>query len=534
MKYKILVSDNLHQDGVDLLTSCPSFEVVVKTGLAPDSLREIIGEYHGLVIRSATKVTSDILAAAANLKVVGRAGTGLDNVDIREATRRGIVVMNTPGGNAQATAEHTIALIAAAHRHIPQATASMKEGKWEKKKFQGREIAGRTLGVLGLGKVGSIVCKMARRGLKMNVMGYDPVSTPEAASQLGVRLSSLEEIFSRSDVITVHTPLNQETRGIVDARAFNLMKDGVIIVNCARGGIVDEDALLEALNSGKVAAAALDVYSVSPPGDHPLVMHPRVVATPHLGASTSEAQLNVALAISQQIVDYLENGVIRNAVNAPGIDPGQGPRLQPYMDLARRLGQFLGQFATTGVAQLEIEYRGEICELDIRPVTNAALVGFLSRFEEMEVNFVNASFVAQERGLKVLETTLKESADHGSSVVIRASSSEGERLSVEGALIRRIGYEPRIIGIDQFVTEAVPAGPMLIVTNRDVPGMIAGMSGVLAKSGINIAQMNLSRDCPGGRAVSIINLDTPAGDATLETIRSIDGILSVKQVVLEN
>jgi len=533
MEFRILVSDNLHQDGIDVLSSRPGFRVDVKTGLAHETLKEMLGDYHALVIRSATKVNADLLTAGRELKVIGRAGTGVDNVDVAEATRRGIVVMNTPGGNAEATAEHTIAMIMAAHRHLPQAVSSMKMGKWEKKKFQGREMAGRVLGVIGLGQIGSIVCKRARHGLKMNVIGYDPATTSEAASQIGAKLASLEEIFSRSDVVTVHTPLNQDTRGLVDAKAFRMMKEGVIIVNCARGGIIDEEALLEALDSGKVAAAALDVYTVTPPGDHPLVMHPRVIATPHVGASTDEAQQNVAVAIALQIVDYLENGITRNAVNAPTIDPGQSDRIQPYLDLGLRLARFVGQLAPSGVAEMEVEYKGEISQWDLRPMTNAALVGFLMTFEETGVNYVNASLIAGERGLRVLETTMSEGAEHGSSIVIRARTADGECLSVEGALIRRAGYEPRIIGIDQFVTEAVPAGPMLIVANQDIPGMIAGMSGALARGGVNIAQMNLSRDHPGGRAVSIINLDTPADDAILDSIREIQGIISVRQVILD-
>lgn len=533
MDWHVLVSDNVHQQGIDIMVSRPGFHVDVNTGLSPDALKEIIGKYHGLVVRSATKATSEILAAATNLKVIGRAGTGLDNVDIPEATRRGVVVMNTPGGNAVAAAEHTIALIMAAHRHIPDAVASMKGGKWEKKKFQGREMAGRTLGVIGLGKIGSLVCRSASRGLKMKVIGYDPVTTPDVAAQHGVSLKPLDEIFRTADVITVHTPLNDDTRNIVDANAFAMMKDGVMVINCARGGVIDEDALLESLESGKVAAAALDVYSVSPPGDHPLVMHPRVTATPHLGASTDEAQINVAVSVAQQIVDYLERGVVRNAVNVPGIAASLAAKVGPYLDLSRRLAQFIGGLAPGGVVGIEMEYQGEIASWDVEPITNAALVGLLATFEGQEVNQVNAPLIARDRGIRVLATTMKEGSGYGPSVVIRTTCSDGTIRSVQGALIRRTGYEPRIIGIDEFVTEAVPAGPMLIVTNKDIPGMIAGMSGALAGSGINIAQMNLSRDVAGGRAMSILNLDSPADDATMDAIRNIPGILGVTQVVLD-
>jgi len=505
----------------------------VKIGLTPDALKDIIRGYHGLVVRSATKVTSVVLGAAADLKVIGRAGTGVDNVDVAEATKRGIVVMNTPGGNSMATAEHTIALIMAAHRHICQAVASMKDGKWEKKRFQGREMAGKTLGVIGLGRVGSLVCRRARYGLKMNVLGYDPITAQEAAAQVGATLTPLDEIFRSSDVVTVHTPLNKETLNLVDERAFGLMKDGVIVVNCARGGIVNEEALLTALETGKVAAAALDVYSTSPPVDHPLVRHSRVISTPHLGAATDEAQIDVSVSVAEQIIDFLEKGAVRNAVNLPSVDPTQISRIEPFMDLARRLGQFLGQLVTAGVAKMEVEYRGEIASWDLKPITNSALVGLLRSVEGTDVNHVNAAVIARERGINVLTTTRKEGWEHGPSLEIRAQSGDGTGISVQGAVLRSMGGVPRIIGIEKFSTEAVPAGPMLVVRNEDIPGMIAGISGNLAASGINIAQMNLSRDVPGGMAMSIINIDTPVDDATLESIGAIKGILSVKQVILD-
>lgn len=533
MSYTILVSDNLHQKGVDLFAARQGFKVDIKTGLAPEALLEAIPNYDGLVVRSATKVTAEVIRAADKLKVIGRAGTGVDNIDIPEATRRGIVVMNTPGGNSRAAAEHAITLIMALHRHVPHAVASMKDGKWEKKKFQGREMARKTLGVIGLGQIGSIVVRLASRGLNMKVLGYDPVTTERAASQMGARLVSPEEIFAGSDIITVHTPLNDDTRDLIDAEAIAKMKDGVMIVNCARGGVVNEEALLAALESGKVAAAALDVYTTKPPGNHPLVMHPRVIATPHLGASTTEAQVNVAVAIAEQMIDFLDTGTVRNAVNVPSIEASEVSRMGPYLDLAQRLGQFVGKLTTGGILGLELEYRGEITTWETKPMTNAALVGLLAPFQSIPVNQVNAPVIARERGISVSETTLEEGKDFASSIAIRAAFSDREPVTVQGALIRRVGDEPRIIGIDEFLTEAVPAGPMLIVTNEDIPGMIAGMSGTLAQKGINIAQMNLSRESVGGMALSIINLDSPADESTLDAIRSIKGILSVKQVVLD-
>jgi D-3-phosphoglycerate dehydrogenase len=533
MTYRILVTDNVDDRGIDLFRQREGFSVDVENSLSGDDLKKVIGRYDALVVRGATKVTAEVLADASRMKVIGRAGAGVDNIDVPEATRRGVMVMNVPGGNAVATAEHTISLIMAAHRHIPQATLSMKSGKWEKKKFQGREIAGRTLGVIGLGKVGSLVAKLAVRGLKMNVLGYDPAISPDVLSKEGVKPSSLDDIFSKSDVITVHTPLNDETRGLVNEAAFAKMHEGVIIVNCARGGIVDEDALLANLESGKVSAAALDVFTVSPPGQHPLVMHPNVITTPHLGASTGEAQVNVAVGVIGQVIDFLEQGIIKNAVNAPAIDGALSHKIQPYLDLAQRLGEFIGRYASGVITRMQVKYIGEITTWDLKPVTNAAILGLLSSFLGREVNFVNAAILADSRGIAVSETTLKEGATSGPSVEIQVGLADGSQLSVQGALIRRIGHEPRIIGISGFVTEAVPAGAMLIVSNEDVPGMIAGISGAIAAGGVNIAQMNLSRDRIGGKAMSIINLDTPADDRTLNKIRGIEGILSVKQVILD-
>ncbi len=533
MKHRVLVSDQLNEKGLALFRNSDDFEADMKTGLEPAALRQVIPGYHALVIRSATKVTRDILEAATDLKVIGRAGTGLDNVDIAEATRRGIVVMNTPGGNSEATAEHTISLIMAMHRHIPQAVASLKEGRWDKKKFQGREMEGRRLGVIGLGKVGSLVCKIGSRGLRMKVMGFDPVASQEAAAQVGATLTDLDRIFAESDVITVHTPLNDATRNLIDAKAFEKMKDGVMIVNCARGGIVNEADLLAALESGKVAAAALDVYSQTPPGDdNPLVNHPRVVTTPHLGASTSEAQENVAVAVVEQIMDYLAQGIVRNAVNVPTVSTLQAAKMGPYLDLARRLAQFLGGLAPSAISEMQVEFLGEIATWDHAPITNAALVGLLRRFEGMEVNDVNAGAIAKERGIRISETTLREGQDYASALGLKTVSSDGASRYVQGTLIQRDGLEPRIIAIDNFVTEAVPAGPMLIVRNRDTPGMVAGMSRKLADGGVNIAQMNLSRDAIGGTAVSIINTDEAVDESVIEAISAIDGIMSVQQVIL--
>lgn len=533
MEFRVLVSDNVHDAGIDIFRNTDGFQVDVKQGLSPEELKAVIGQYHALVIRSATKVTADVLAEASELKVIGRAGAGLDNVDLSEATRRGIAVMNTPGENSVAAAEHTIGLIMAMHRHLPQAVASMKEGRWDKKKYQGREMAGKTLGVVGLGKIGSHVARLASRGLKMKVLAYDPAVTADAALQFGATLTTLDDLIAESDVVSLHVPLKDGTRNLIDREAIAKMKDSVMIVNAARGGIIDEDALLAGLESGKIAAAGLDVFSVQPPGDRAVVMHPKVTATPHLGASTTEAQINVAVAVARQIVDYLRDGIVRNAVNAPAVVSSEFPRLSPYMELSERLGRFIGSLVTGTITEMEVEYHGELATWDFEPITNAAVAGLLSNFEEDEVNQVNASFLAGNRGIRVSQTTRHERKDHASSVIIRTVCTEASTRSVEGTLIHREALEPRIISIDGFVTEAVPAGPMLVITNRDIPGMICGITHALAARSINIAQMNLSRDRPGGTALSIVNIDEPADDETLDNIRNVAGVLTVHQCLLK-
>ncbi|MBM4327549.1 MAG: phosphoglycerate dehydrogenase [Deltaproteobacteria bacterium] len=536
MTHRILVADDLHEKGIRTLQDRPSFQVDVKTDLNREGLRAVIGEYDALVIRRETEVDADILRTGARLKVVARAGGGIENVDVAEATRRGILVMNTPGVNSVATAEHTIGLILAVHRHIAQAVASMKEGKWEKKKFQGREIAGKILGVIGLGRVGGIVARLASQGLKMKVLGCDPATSSEAAAKMGAELTTLEDILSRSDVITVHVPKTDSTKGLIGAKAFEMMKPGVVIVNSARGGIIDEDALLKALEAEKVAAAGLDAFASEPPGVGPLIKHPGVVATPQLGASTDEADVNVAVVIAEQVIDYLEKAIVRNAVNAPVIAAVDIPRIRPYEDLARRMGRFLADLTPvkeTEIAAVHMEYRGEVARWDFKSITNAALVGLMSRYTE-DVNPVNASLMVQNRGIIVSETALEDAKDFGSSIAITASYAGSASRTVHGALIHRMGDEPRIVGIDDFVTEAVPRGPMVIVRNQDIPGMVAGITRTLAERGINIAQMNLSRDKPGGSALCIINIDQPADGQTLKSIQDIGGILSVRQVVLDS
>lgn len=520
---KVLISDKISDKGVEILKKA-GLTVVVKTGMKPDELKACIGEYNGLVIRSATRVTSEIIDAATNLKVIGRAGSGLDNVDRTTATKKGIVVMNTPGGNTITTAEHTIALIFALARLIPQATASMKAGKWEKKRFMGVELFNKTLGSIGLGNIGSQVAKRAQ-GLEMTVIAYDPFLSEDRARALGVEKVELSELFSRSDFITIHTPLTPETKNLINSEAIQKMKDGVRIINCARGGIVNEKDLYDALKSGKMAGAALDVFEKEPPEDSRLIELDNVICTPHLGAATAEAQENVSIAVAEQIVDYLVYGTIRNAVNFPSIPADQVVRLQPYLNLAERLGSFAAQIFEGGITEITIEHRGDAAELNTAPVTIAALKGLLTPILEETVNFVNAPFIAKERGIEVKETKSAGAGDYQSMLVLKIKAKDKERLFA-GTLFSR--KDPRIIRIDNFAVEIVPEGIMLLIYNMDKPGVIGNLGSFFGRNNINIARMHFGRESAGGVAISVISIDTPITPVHLEEIKKMPNILSAK------
>ncbi len=521
---KVLVSDKISDKGVEILKKA-GLIVDVKTGMKPDELKACIGEYHGLVIRSATKVTADVIDAAKSLKVIGRAGSGLDNVDKASASKKGIVVMNTPGGNTITTAEHSIALLFSVARLIPQATASMKAGKWEKKKFMGVELFNKTLGIIGLGNIGNQVAKKAQ-GLEMTVIAYDPFLSEERAKALGVEKVELPELFSRSDFITIHTPLTPETRNLINSETIRMMKDGVRIINCARGGIVNEKDLYEALKSGKVAGAALDVFEKEPvEPDNPLLSLDNVVCTPHLGAATEEAQENVAIAVAEQIADYLVHGTIRNAVNFPSIPADQVARLQPYLNLAERLGSFASQVFDGGITEVTIEYRGDASELNAAPVTIAALKGLLTPILEETVNFVNAPFIAKERGIEVKETKSADAGDYQGMLALRIRTRDKERYFA-GTLFSK--KDPRIIRIDNFAVEIVPEGIMLLIYNMDKPGVIGNLGSFFGKNNINIARMHFGRESAGGTAISVISIDTPVTPAHLEEIKKMPNILSAK------
>jgi len=502
--------------------------VDVKTGMKPEELKACIGEYHGLIIRSATKVTAEIVEAAANLKVVGRAGSGLDNVDKAAASKKGIVVMNTPGGNTITTAEHTIALMFALARQIPQATASMKQGKWEKKRFMGVELFKKTIGIVGIGNIGKHVARRAL-SLGMIVIGYDPYLSDENAKEMGIEKVDLTTLFKRSDFITIHTPITSETKNLISTKTIQLMKDGVRIINCARGGIVNEAELYEGLKKGKVAGAALDVFEKEPPGENPLLTLDSVICTPHLGAATEEAQENVAVAIAEQVVDCLVNGVIRNAVNFPSVPAEQVLRLKPYLTLAEKLGTFASQVFEGGVTEITVEYRGEASQLNTAPVNIALLKGFLTPILDETVNFVNAPVITKERGIEVKEMKSPDGGDYQSMIILRVKADRKEhRLS--GTLLGRT--DPRIVRIDDFAVEIVPEGTMLFMYNNDRPGVIGNIGSYLGKCNINIARMHFGREREGGMAISVVNIDSPISESQLEDLKKMPNILSVKVVEL--
>ena len=524
---KVLVSDNISPKCIEILKKS-GLEVDVKTGMKPEELKACIGDYHGLIIRSATKVTSEIINAAKNLKVIGRAGSGLDNVDRAAATKKGIVLMNTPGGNTITTAEHSIALMVALARQIPQATISMKAGKWEKKKFMGVELFNKTLGIIGIGNIGSQVAKRAQ-GLAMNVIAYDPFLSEDKAKAMGVEKVDIRELFRRSDFITIHTPLTPETRNMINKETIKMMKPGVRIINCARGGIINEKDLYEALVGGKVAGAALDVFEKEPPENNPLLKLNNVISTPHLGASTKEAQENVAVAVAEQVVDYLIHETIRNAVNFPSIPSDQVARLQPFINLAEKLGGFAAQIFEGGITEITIEYRGEASEINTAPVTIAAIKGFLTPILEETVNFVNALFIAKERGIEVKETKSTDAGDYQSMVLMRLKAKDKES-HLAGTLFSK--KDPRIVAIDNFKVEIVPDGDLLFIYNNDKPGVIGNIGTLLSKNDINIARMHFGRETVGGRAISVVTIDTPAKPQVIEEIKRLPNILSVKQITL--
>ena len=528
---KILVADDVSDSGLQPLREA-RFEVEKRTGLTKSELVEALKNCEGLIVRSETKVTADLLEEAGSLRVIGRAGVGVDNIDVPAATMRGVVVMNAPDGNTITTAEHTIALLISLARSIPQANSSLKSGKWERKKFIGVELQGKTLGIVGLGRIGRVVASRAR-AMGMSIVAYDPFIAQEQARDLEIELAPLDEVYARADFLTVHTPLTAETRGIIDREVLSKMKPGARIINCARGGLVDEEALTEAIKSGKIAGAAIDVFTQEPPPpDHPLLALDQVIVTPHLGASTTEAQEGVAFTVAEQMRDYLLTGALRGAVNVPMVGLKELNLMQPYVALAEKIGRFQAQLVDKPVSEVRIEFAGEIVDVDAAPVTRAFLSGLL-RDVSARVNVVNAFLIAEERGIKVTTTYTRTSGD--TTPAIRTEVHAGQsRQSLAGTLFGYGGQtrEGRITEIDGFRIEATPQGHMLVMRNRDVPGVIGSVGTILGECGVNISRFHLGRRERGGEAMAVIEVDAPLTRETLQALRSLEQVIAAHPIEL--
>jgi D-3-phosphoglycerate dehydrogenase / 2-oxoglutarate reductase len=519
---KVLISDALSQRAV---------EIFERRGIAGDflpgldaaALERRIADYDGLAVRSATKVTAQLLATAARLKVVGRAGIGVDNIDVAAATAKGVVVMNTPYGNSITTAEHTIAMLFALARQIPAADRSTQAGRWEKSRFMGVELFGKTLGVIGCGNVGGAVAERAL-GLKMKVLAYDPFLSEERAVALGVGRVSLDELFARADIVTLHTPLTEATKNLIDAAAIAKMKRGVRIINCARGGLLVEEDLARALDAGQVAGAAIDVFLEEPAQKSPLFGRDDVVATPHLGAATSEAQENVALQIAEQMADFLLTGAVANAVNAPSLSAEEAKRLKPYMRLAEQLGSFAGQLTETGIKAVAIDYQGAIAEHNVKPLTAVALTGLLSP-QLAAVNMISAPLVCRERDIRISETLSPEPGDYQTLIRVRVTTERRQR-SVAGTLFG--GDKPRIVAVDDIPLEGELGPRMLFVRNYDKPGFIGALGQMLGAAQVNIATFHLGRAAPGQDAIALVEVDEPLSPQLLESVRRLPNVIQAK------
>jgi D-3-phosphoglycerate dehydrogenase len=523
---RVLVSDSMASEVAEILGNAPGVNVDVKTGMKPDELKDVIQDYDALIVRSATRVTAEVIEAAVKLSAIGRAGAGVDNIDIPAASKRGIVVMNTPGGNTITTAEHAIAMMVSLARKIPQATASMKAGLWEKTKFMGNEYCNKTLGIIGLGRVGTVVADRAI-GLKMNVIAHDPFISPEVAEKMGVKMVSMDELYAHSDFITVHSPLAAETRNLVNEESFARMKKGVFLIHCARGGIVNEKALYEALKSGKVAGAAIDVFEEEPTRNMDLIGLHNVICTPHLGASTDEAQTNVAIAIAHQIAAYFATGEIKGAVNFPSVSSEVMAQIKPYLELAEKLGTFQAQLLTGAIQEVNVEYSGEILNHNVAPITISLIKGLLDPILTETVNYINAPVIARERGIKVVESKSTETKDFTNMISLTVKTSKETRKTA-GATFGR--NDPRIVRVNEFSVEIVPEGYMLAVSNDDRPGVIGNLGTTLGDNNVNIARLHLSRDAQAKKALVVLNTDSPVGSEILEKLRKLPHVISITPI----
>ena len=525
---KVLVSDTLSEVGIKILQETPDIDLDVNTDLSPEELKGVIGKYHALVIRSATKATAEIIEAAHSLKVIGRAGIGLDNVDIPAASKKGIVVMNTPEGNTITAAEHTIGMIMALSRNIPQATASLKQGKWEKKKFEGWELFDKTLGVIGVGRIGRLVAEMAK-GFKMKVIAYDPYIKPDIIERMDVEPVSFDELLQRSDYITVHTPSTDETINMINKETIAKMKSGAMLINCARGGIINEDDLFEALKSGHLSGAALDVFSKEPPGKIKLMTLPNFICTPHLGASTKEAQDKVSKDVAKQIVAYLLYSSIKNAVNVPSISPELISTLRPYATLAEKMGSLQAQIADGAILEVQINYFGIVTDYDVTPLTSSMLKGLLTPILKDQVNFVNAPLIATDRGIKVVESKTKTSDDFASLITLTVKTSDSKNI-ISGTIFGN--NLPRILRINNFYLEAIPEGHNLLINNLDRPGVIGRITSTLGSYDVNISRMQVGEEKEKKQNVIFLATNVSVDDKILEELRGLEDVSSVRKIEL--
>lgn len=533
---KILVADKISPIGVDYLKSQEGFEVIEIFDLPKDEraakLMEHAPEVSGIIVRSDSKITKEVLANASNLKAVGRAGVGVDNIDIPAATDHGVVVMNTPAGNTIATAELTFTHMLCGARPVPQAAESMRDGRWDRKILGGSELLSKTLGVCGMGRIGSEVAKRAK-AFGMDIIAYDPFLTEARAESMGIEPVELDELFRRSDYITVHMPLTDQTKYMIDEAAFEKMKDGVRVFNCARGGIIKESALVDALNSGKVAAAGLDVYESEPPaGDHPLRSHPNVNLTPHLGASTQEAQESVGIEIAEAVADAVRGGEIRNAINMPSLDASTIEKVGPYLDLCSKIGTFVQQLALDKIESLTITYYGKVVDIDSNSLTRGVLKGFLQNISGSNVNFVNAMVLVERLGVGVEVVRSSAETDFTELIKVEAKCHNGKVVSVEGTLMGK-GNSPRVVAINGRDVEVEPCGYLLVIANSDETGIVGLLGTIIGDAGVNIASMSLSRNEIGGIALNIAGLDSEVDDTTMEKIHAIKAIKQAELVYLE-
>ena len=521
---KVLVSDPIAEQGIEILKN--EFDVDIATGLEPSELIKRIGNYEALIVRSETQVTKEVISAGKKLKIIGRAGVGVDNIDVNAATERGIIVVNAPEGNTISAAEHTIAMMMSMSRNIPQANTSLKGKKWDRKKFMGVEVRGKMLGVVGLGRIGSEVAKRAL-GMEMIILAYDPFISAQRAKDLGVELTTVEDIVRRADYITVHTPLTKETKDLISTKEFAIMKKGVRLINCARGGIINEEALAKAVKDGIVAGAAIDVFTKEPPFENPLIELDRVIMTPHLGASTEEAQINVAVTVAEQIVNALKGLPVKNAINMPYVKAEVMQIIEPYFPLAEKMGK-LGTQLIGNYEMIEISYCGEIADHNVAPVTLAVLKGLLEPMLGAGVNYVNAPTIAKERKLKVIESKSKTVVGYPSQISIKLSRKGEERI-ISGTVI---GKDPRIVQLDEYLIDVIPSGFMIVTRIEDRPNIIGPCCMILGKNEINIAGMQVGRIKAGGEAIMVLNIDNEVDDSILDEIKKVNGIIDAKLVIL--